>query len=74
MLENVIEKYTDIVEVDYLGIDSFCESCINYSIKIVCKRMTQWDMKRNILKEIKLTYDKNKIKIPYNQLEVHNGK
>ena len=30
-------------------------------------------MRRVLLKEIKDAYDKNKIKIPYTQLEVHNG-
>jgi len=74
ILENVLKNYSDIENAEYLGIDSFSDSSINYSIKIVCKRMKQWEMKRNMLKEIKLAYDKNKIKIPYNQLEVHNGK
>ena len=27
-----------------------------------------------ILKEIKVTFDKNNIKIPYTQIEVHNAK
>ena len=73
-LETALKKYNDIVKVEYLGIESFSDSCINYAIRITCKRMTQWEIKRNMLKEIKLAYDKNKIKIPYNQLEVHNGK
>ena len=30
-------KYTDIVKAEYLGIDSFSDSSINYSIKITCK-------------------------------------
>lgn len=77
VLEDVLniskEKYKDIEKVEYLGIESFSSSSIDYAIRITCKRETQWDVKRLILKEIKLAYDSNKIKIPYNQLEVHNG-
>ena len=59
---------------EYLGINNFNDSSIDYLIKITCHRETHWNIKRQVLKEIKLAYDKNKIKIPYNQLEVHNGK
>lgn len=74
MLENAKKTHEDITEAEYLGIEEFGESSIKYLIKITCKRETQWNVKRALLKEIKQTYEKNKIKIPYNQLEVHNGK
>lgn len=72
-LENAKKIYKDIREVEYLGIDKLNDSSVDYLIKITCKRETQWDIKRKILRDVKLAYDKNKIKIPYNQLEVHNG-
>lgn len=72
-LENAKKIYKDITEVEYLGIDKLNDSSVDYLIKITCKRETQWDIKRKILRDVKLAYDKNKIKIPYNQLEVHNG-
>lgn len=72
-LKKAKETYKDITETEYLGIDKLNDSSIDYLIKITCHRETQWNIKREILKEIKLAYDKNKIKIPYNQLEVHNG-
>ena len=52
----------------------FLDSAIEYSIRITCIRETHWNIRREILKEIKQAYEKNNIKIPYNQLEVHNGK
>lgn len=74
LMESVKEKYENIDDAIFLGIDSFGESSILYSIKFSCKkRETQWDLKRAVLKDIKEAYDKNNIKIPYNQLEVHNG-
>ncbi len=73
-LDNAIKTHPEIQKVEYLGIEEFGDSSIIYSVRFTCKRMTQWDMKRVILKEIKQAYDKNKIKIPYQQVEVHNGK
>lgn len=72
-LEKVKDLYEEITEVNYLGIENFNNSYIEYSISITCLRETQWKIRREILKEIKKAYDKNKIKIPYTQLEVHNG-
>ena len=73
VLEKVQSANPDIDSVDYLGIDSLESSCVLYAVVILCKRGTQWSMRRILLKEIKDAYDKNKIKIPYTQLEVHNG-
>ena len=72
-LDDIYNKYEDVKKVEFLGIDSFENSCVNYLIRITCSRETQWDLKRLILKDIKNAYDKNNIKIPYDQLEVHNG-
>lgn len=77
VINNIISKVKidnkDILDIDYLGIENFNDSSIDYLIRFTCKRGTQWDLKRVVLREIKLAYDKNNVKIPYNQLEVHNG-
>lgn len=74
VIEEAMEKYENIEEASFLGIDSFKDSSVIYSISLLCnERETQWELKREILRDIKIAYDKNKIKIPYNQLEVHNG-
>ncbi len=54
----------------YIGINDFKDSCIEYGIRIYCSPGKIWGYRREILKMIKKKYDKNKIKIPYNQLEV----
>ncbi len=61
-------------ETAYLGIIEFKDSCIDYGIRIYCSPGKIWSYKREVLRLIKKEYDKNKIKIPYNQLEVHNEK
>lgn len=59
---------------EYLGIDEFASSSINYIIKIHCPQDKRIPTKRAALSIIKKVYDEQKIKIPYNQLEVHNAK
>ena len=70
-----IIKTTDADESsEYLGIDEFASSSINYIIKIHCPQDKRIPTKRASLSIIKRVYDEQKIKIPYNQLEVHNAK
>ncbi len=59
-------------EPQYLGISSLDESSVNYTISFLCPQERQWQMKREALKIIKNQYDKDKIKIPYKQIEVHH--
>ncbi len=81
-VEKTIEKIISLakkiegVEDDstYLGIGALDNSSVNYQIKIHCRQDLKWQVKRDVLKIIKLEYEKNNIKIPYPQLEVHNGK
>ena len=59
-------------EPKYLGISSLDDSCVKYTISIICPQDNQWQIKRDALKIIKTYYEKDKIKIPYNQIEVHH--
>ncbi len=61
-------------ESKYLGISNFGDSSIDYTISIVCNQDDKWQIKRQVLKLIKDTYDKDKISIPYQQIEVHYDK
>ena len=58
----------------YIGITQLDDSCIKYGIRYYCSPGKVWQYKRDALRLIKMKYDKNNIKIPYNQIEVHNGK
>lgn len=59
-------------EPQYLGISALDSSAVNYTISIECVQERQWQIKRDALKIIKNFYDKDKIKIPYTQIEVHH--
>jgi len=78
VINEIIKEIKKEKEVDkdtnYLGIDSLDASSVNYAIIIYCKSSEQWAIKRKALKLIKEKYEEHNIKIPYNQIEVHNGK
>lgn len=77
-LEDAIKEIIKTTDADeesaYLGIDEFSSSSINYIIKIHCPQDKRIPTKRAALSIIKRVYDEQKIKIPYNQIEVHNAK
>ena len=61
-------------KTEYIGINDLKDSCVEYGIRIYCSPGKVWGYRRAILKLVKQKYDKNKIKIPYNQIEVHHEK
>lgn len=77
VLSKVLEemkKEKEVKNSKLLGIDSFEENCIEYAIEVECIPNHHIPMKRLLLKRIKLAFDKNKIIIPYNQIDVHIDK
>ena len=73
-IKEIIKSTDADDQSEYLGIDEFASSSINYIIKIHCPQDKRIPTKRASLSIIKRIYDEQKIKIPYNQLEVHNAK
>ena len=63
-MENVSGKYS------LLGINEFSSSSIKYLVSIECKANCQYQIKRDYFKLVKNAFDKNKIEIPYNKLDV----
>ena len=66
-------KDVDDKECNYLGVNELGDSAVNYLISVKCKQGSEYAVRRTILTLVKDAYDKNNIKIPYNQIEVHNG-
>ena len=77
VLINLLEEIKNIKNVEgdtkYLGISDLGPSEVMYMIKVECNQDHQWQVRRDILRLIKDTYDKEKLKIPYTQIEVHHG-
>lgn len=78
VLDDVFKKIKDtgltIKDPEYLGINGFMESNVNYMISVTCKSKDRYVLRRKILGIVKEEFDSNNIKIPYPQVEVHNGK
>ena len=56
-----------------LGVDKLDNSAVVFKITALTEPMKHFVVQRILLKEIKLELDRNNIKIPYPQVEVHNG-
>lgn len=70
-----IDKLPNIVQKsEYLGIEELGTSSITYMIKVHAKPDDKYNIRRQSLAAIKSKFDEMGIKIPYPQMEVHNGK
>lgn len=77
-LEVIKEKVSaldDVIgEVNILGIEELGNSSIVYRLSTLCKSMTHFGVRREILRIVKDEFDSKKINIPYNKLEVYLNK
>lgn len=71
-LSNTLQNLKGKVEL--LGIQELSSSSVKYRIVVPTVAMEHFSVERQIRKELKVKLDKEKIKIPYTQIEVHNGK
>ena len=65
-------KY-NLKEISCLGIQELASSSIKFRIVASLPHGEQFDLAREIRKQVVLTFEKNNITIPYNQLVIHNG-
>lgn len=71
-LSNTLTKLKGKVEV--LGIEKLDDSSVVFRMTATTVAMEHFRIQREMKKAVKLRLDKEKIKIPYPQIEVHNGK
>ncbi len=61
-------------DIEFWGVNDLSDSSVVYRIVVETESMKQFIAERYLRREIKKIFDKNNIKIPYQQIEVHNGK
>lgn len=61
-------------DIELWGINELSDSSVVYRIVVETKPTKQFEVERFLKKEIKKEFDEANIKIPYQQIEVHNGK
>jgi len=71
-LDDIVKtsQYYDSTNEMNIFVDSFQESSIKMGIRCWVKTDDYWKAKWEIMENIKLEFDKNNIKIPFNQMEV----
>lgn len=69
--EDVIKMNNVCGEYKLLGINEFSSSSIKYIVSIECKANCQYQIKRDYFKLVKNAFNKNKIEIPYNKLDIN---
>ncbi|MDD2377676.1 MAG: mechanosensitive ion channel family protein [Bacilli bacterium] len=77
VLNKLCEKLTNELEditgdVQLLGVDQFNSTSINYMIIVETIPLKQFGVQREIKKQIKLEFDKNKIVIPYQNAVIYD--
>ena len=78
LLQNICKKIQPEIKelrgnIEVLGIEKLESSSVVFRITALTKAMEHYNVQRRLLKEIKIELEKNNIKIPYPQVEVHNG-
>lgn len=73
VIKEIIEKNDKIVNKDkaIIVVESHMASSINLGVKVWCKNADFLPLKYELQEKVKNSFDKNKISIPYNQLDVH---
>ncbi len=79
VLNELIQKYNGKIKdtkgsIELLGITELGNSSIVIRLTVETTPMQQYTVERFLRKEIKRAFDEANIKIPYPQIEVHNGK
>ncbi|MBQ6495402.1 MAG: mechanosensitive ion channel [Bacilli bacterium] len=69
-----IKKEEYVKEANLLGVDGFESSNIDYALEVICSPNKQYQIKRILLRKIKVAFDENNIVIPFNQIDVHIDK
>ena len=63
-----------VKDIECWGVNELSDSSVVYRVVVETKPTKQFAVERFLRKEIKKEFDKSNIKIPYTQIEVHNGK
>ncbi len=67
----LIEKLDDVNACSYLGVNDFADSSVKYQIKVECNPVHKLQVRRDTLRCILVELEKNKINIPYTQIDIH---
>ena len=61
-------------EIEIWGVEELDSSAVKIRLAVKTEVLQHFGVQRQLKKEVKKLLDKEGIKIPYTQIEVHNGK
>ncbi len=67
-----IKKLDKVDNCEYLGVNNFADSSIDYLIRVMCDPMLKLPVRRSALGQILKDLEKKNISIPYQQIDIHN--
>lgn len=71
---SLIGKNDNVNNAAYLGLNDFADSYVKYLIEVDCDPMNKLQVRRDAMRVIAKVLEKNKIAVPYPQLDVHSKK
>lgn len=66
-----IKEINDVSDANYIGVTELADSSVKYLLKITCNPERKLQVKRDSYGVILRVFAKNKIDVPYNQIDVH---
>ncbi len=69
-----IAKNDNVTDASYLGLNDFADNYVKHLIEVDCDPMNKLQVRRDALRTIADILEKNKVAIPYPQLDVHSKK
>lgn len=67
----LLESQENIEDTRYIGVTELADSSVQYLLEVKCDPKNKLQVRRDTLKTILIGLDKNGIKVPYNQIDVH---
>lgn len=73
IFQTIKEKHQEVFigEIVFLGVETLADSCVMLKIKADVNEKDIYSGRRILNKELKIAFDKEKIEIPYPQIDVH---
>ena len=68
----LIKENNHVNKCRYLGVTELASSSIDYLIEVDCKPDYKLQVRRDALRSILLGLEKNKIEVPFTQIDIHN--
>ncbi len=73
VIEEVIAAHPNALKdpAPFVRLSKHSESALEYTVRIWCKNEDYWTVHFDVMENVKAAFDKNNIKIPYPQVDVH---